>query len=196
MTLVTPACHNLPSQRDKTAKSRPRVHLKAITAQTRLVVTICLYLRWKNRAAYRSKHIAAKLKCEVVVNTDPVTTNDLWSGHFTMSGWIARRKRNAANWGATTEPAPRSVITREQSRSLDGRRMDVTRRIANRTTRLVTVATTASGTYKAAFTKYGSELSKLSKRTFEKGGHSRRPPCVSAVALPWPVDWLDGKEEL
>ena len=145
------ACHSLCSQRDTRAKSRASVQMKASTAQTRLAVTICWYLRWKNKAAYRSRLIAAKFKSEAVLNMDAVTTSELKSKHWTRSGKVPRRKRNAAHWGVTTEPAPRSVSTREQSRSLDGRRMDVTRRIANRTTRLATVVATANGTFKAAF---------------------------------------------
>ena len=72
--------------------------------------------------------------------------------------------------------------------------MDVTRRIASRTTRLVKDATTASGTFKAAFTKQGSALHSILKATFGKGGQTSKS-FVFVVGLPWPVD-LDGKEEL
>ena len=71
---------------------------------------------------------------------------------------------------------------------------DVTRRNANRTTRLVTVTTTASGTFKEAFTKQGSALHRISNAIFGKGGQTSKS-FVFAVGLPWTVD-LDGKEEL
>ena len=194
-TVTTLAFYSLCSQRDTRAKSRASVQMKASTAQTRLVVTIWWYLRWKNKAAYRSRLIAAKFKSEAVVKMDAVTTSESWSEHWTMSGKFPRRKRNAAHWGATTEPAPRSVSTREQSKSLDGRRMDVTWRIASRTTRLATVVATASGTFKAAFIKYGSDVSKLSKISFGKGAQTRKFSGIIAVGLPWPVGWLNGKDE-
>ena len=57
--------------------------------------------------------------------------------------------------------------------------MDVTRRIARRTTRFATVVATASGTFKAPFKKYGSGVSKLSKNSFVKGAQTSKYSCES-----------------
>ena len=75
--------------------------------------------------------------------------------------------------------------------------MDVTWRIASRTTRLARFVATASGTFKAALTKQGSALHSISNRASRKlkGGQTSKS-LVFSVGLPWPVEWLGGKEEL
>lgn len=64
--------HSTKFQRDIAAKARESIERTNRTAQTCLVVTISWYLRWKNRAVYRSRLIAVSTSSDTPEKNDPV----------------------------------------------------------------------------------------------------------------------------
>ena len=93
------------------------------------------------------------------------------SGTIVPSAFINSKARKA---GWRRRPIATSVRRRARSRSLEAKRTIVLRRMAKNTKPLIKVAIGIAGTFKAAFTMYGTAFPKCQKEGVRSGGQTPR----------------------